>query len=374
MSKKSLTICVIAIFSLIATMVLTACGQPGAEPAVPYEGHLFDVQAHAMMPGPGVAAAKAALAADPSVEEETKEYISWFYDKMADDLEGELRLADLGEKGIQVVTCQMGFPPGMSAEESLGIVTSANEWMAARAAANPQLIGIATVAPPPTLAAAGMAEEGLDACRSAIVDLGLKGILLSAQYDGVFLGDPVYEPYFALAEELAVPVIIHPAVRATGWDLVNRRAIPVTIQFMNDQRLTLLDLVKAGVLENHPNLTIIATHLGGSILHTLERIEQVSDIFPAEQWYIDLQGQRNLLPHSVSYYLKTIYYDCNNADVEDIVSAAKKVGIDHLLTGTDFPFFKQEVTREILGNLPFSDEEKEAIAYKNATKLFGMES
>ena len=195
---------------------------------------------------------------------------------------------------------------------------------------------------------------------------------MSNQYNSIFLGDPIYEPYFAIAEELGIPVIIHPSVNATGWDLLNRKLIPITILFMNDQRATLLDLVKAGVLENHPNLRIIATHLGGGILGLMGRIEQLAGVFPAEQWYTDLAGQKKILPNTISYYLKKIYYDCNNADVEDIVAAAKKVGVDHLLTGTDFPFIPDNDTRLILGNLPFSKEKKEALAYNNAARLFEM--
>ena len=102
------------------------------------------------------------------------------------------------------------------------------------------------------------------------------------------------------------------------------------------------------------------------------RIEQLAGVFPAEQWYTDLAGQKKILPNTISYYLKKIYYDCNNADVEDIVAAAKKVGVDHLLTGTDFPFIPDNDTRLILGNLPFSKEKKEALAYNNAARLFEM--
>jgi predicted TIM-barrel fold metal-dependent hydrolase len=148
--------------------------------------------------------------------------------------------------------------------------------------------------------------------------------------------------------------------------------LPITTFYMNDQRTAILDLVQAGVLENHPNLKIIATHLGGGVLGLMGRIEQLAEVLPAEQLYIDLRGQKKKLPNLINYYLKKIYYDCNNADATDIIAAAGKVGIDHLLTGTDFPFIPESFTRLVLANCPFSEKEKEAIAYNNAARLFGM--
>jgi predicted TIM-barrel fold metal-dependent hydrolase len=69
------------------------------------------------------------------------------------------------------------------------------------------------------LLAAGNAPDGetysqkvISGLRHTITELGLKRILLASNYDGVFLGDGAYDSFSASAEELRVPVIIHPAV------------------------------------------------------------------------------------------------------------------------------------------------------------------
>jgi predicted TIM-barrel fold metal-dependent hydrolase len=94
----------------------------------------------------------------------------------------------------------------------------------------------------------------------------------------------------------------------------------------------------SGVYEKYPKLTIIATHLGGGILTSLGRFKALSKRFPEDASYIDLNGKRCALPMLIEHYLKNIYYDCNNAEVADILHAASIVGIDHLLTGSDFPW------------------------------------
>ena len=79
-------------------------------------------------------------------------------------------------------------------------------------------------------------------------------------------------------------------------------------------------------------------------------------------------GKKRALPRLVKDYIKRIYFDRNNAETSDIVHAMSKVGDDHLLTGTDFPWLDDSLTRQILGELDPAVRSK--IAYVNAAKLF----
>jgi hypothetical protein len=80
-------------------------------------------------------------------------------------------------------------------------------------------------------------------------------------------------------------------------------------------------------------------------------------------------GHKQLLPCPIEYYLKKIYYDCNNAEKSDILHAASVVGIEHLLTGSDFPW-TDDASREVLGQLDGASRTK--LAYDNAASLFSM--
>lgn len=74
-------------------------------------------------------------------------------------------------------------------------------------------------------------------------------------YDGVFLGDNAYDQSFVLAEELGIPIIIHPVIDPFDREFISRKNIPTYYGFLNDQRTALFDLVMAGTLEKYPSLT-----------------------------------------------------------------------------------------------------------------------
>lgn len=343
----------------------------------PYSGPIFDVQAHAIEPS-ALQTVAAGVRRNSSLVTDTASTIANVICKeLADDLDGEARRKALGTNTVQVITVNTFFPP-IPPTKILDIVRNINHWMADKTAGQAQLIGTASIPPPPVLLAAGNALDGepysqkaISHLRHAITELGLKGILLASNYDGVFLGDAVYDPYFRLAEELEVPIIIHPAVEPVEAPFIRRKNIATYSGFLNDQRTTLLDLVMSGVYEKYPKLTIIATHLGGGILTGLGRFRALSARFPGDPWYVDSNGEKQLLPKPIEDYLRKIYYDCNNADAVDILHAASIVGIDHLLTGTDFPWTDDSFTREVLGKLDTSIRAE--IAYNNAAKLFGYD-
>ncbi|PYH88400.1 amidohydrolase 2 [Aspergillus ellipticus CBS 707.79] len=346
--------------------------------STPYTGPIFDVQAHAITPSsyPPIATA---IRTNPHLEQATASTIADdICVQLADDLQGAARRQALGETGIQVITINAFFPPSLPADILLRILTDTNSWMATQTAASPQLIGIASMPPAPVLAAAGLApdnepytQKALAHLRHALTTLNLRGLMFASNYNGIFLGDPSYDPYFALVADLNVPVIIHPAVEPVETPHIARKNIPTYSGFLNDQRTALLDLVLSGVYEKYPNLIIIATHLGGGILTSLGRFRELAKRFPADAFYVDREGEKRLLPLSVPEYLKKVYFDCNNADEVDIRHAAEVVGYGHLLTGTDFPWTDDRFTREVLGEV--EEGVRADLAWNNAAGLFGVE-
>lgn len=335
-----------------------------------YDGPIFDVQTHAIMPDT-VSRARDAIERNESLTTSTKEIMANdICTTLADNLTSALRKMALDNGTVHVVSVNTFFPR-QPPSQLLSICDRVNIWMAKATAVRPELIGIATLAPPPQLAreGAGAAAKGLDLLEKAITTLGLKGALMASNYDNIFLGDALFDPYYALLERLNMPLIIHPAVRPVEEHFITRKNIGGLSGFLNDQRTTLLDLVMAGVLERYPRLKIIATHLGGGILSSLGRFEVVSQRFPHELWYIDEDDARPLLPRPIASYLSMIYYDCNNADVDDIKHAISKVGIDHLLTGTDFPWTDDQFARKALGQVQ-DERTRLKVAYNNAAHLF----
>jgi aminocarboxymuconate-semialdehyde decarboxylase len=111
----------------------------------------------------------------------------------------------------------------------------------------------------------GMLEEA-----RAAVAAGSCGFSVSSSVDGHRLDDPRTEDFWSLAEELDVPVLIHPPVRpgAAGdprLDEFGNRAA--------DVGLSLAAAIFAGVLDRHPSLRLIAGAGGGGIAALAGRLD-----------------------------------------------------------------------------------------------------
>jgi aminocarboxymuconate-semialdehyde decarboxylase len=71
-----------------------------------------------------------------------------------------------------------------------------------------------------------------------------------------------------------------------------------------------------------------------------------------------------------SHYIKNLYFDSLVYDVENLDFLRKKVGAEHLLLGTDFPYVLGDwMGVDKVEALPCSGTEKEAILQGNARKL-----
>ncbi|KAH8593862.1 hypothetical protein B0O99DRAFT_713259 [Bisporella sp. PMI_857] len=345
-------------------------------PPAPYSGPIIDFQTHALKPNYANSTAQSILAS-PAIQGSTADDILYrIIPGLADNLTSPARIAALGKNNVHVVTVNTFFPP-LPATALIAAANEINEWMAQRVATQRRMIGFATIPSPPALAkqdaangTTKYAQQGVQVLRRAITELGLKGVLFASNYENVFLGDPSFQPYFALAAELNIPVLVHPAVQPVEQPFINRKNIPAYTGYLDDQRTTLLDLIMAGTLENYPYLKLIVTHLAGGVLTSLGRLRHLMGIWPADPWYIDLTGNKRVLPHPIKYYFQKVYYDCNNAELEDLKLYSSVVGPDRLLTGTDFPWTNDIFSREVLGRVDRRLQGK--LAYNNGAKLLGL--
>lgn len=107
------------------------------------------------------------------------------------------------------------------------------------------------------------------------------------------------------------------------------------------------------VLQKYPKLRLVLAHFAGSTHYYKDAIEIMESY-----------------PH--------VYTDCsmvlNKLTPTDATNFIKKVGVDRVLFGTDYP--GHEIVHEIdlVKALGLSDEEKDKVLFKNAIRFYGMES
>jgi predicted TIM-barrel fold metal-dependent hydrolase len=105
---------------------------------------------------------------------------------------------------------------------------------------------------------------------------------ISSQYNGVEPTDSSLEPYFALAEELDIPVGIHmgegpPGASYRGYPKYRAR---LTSPFLLEE-----------VLIRHPKLRIYVMHYGSPLVD-----DMISMLFSHPQLYVDVAGNNWMLP------------------------------------------------------------------------------
>ena len=162
-----------------------------------------------------------------------------------------------------------------------------------------------------------------------IVNLGLKGVKLHPDYQGVMIDDMRYMRIIDYASELGLIIAVH-----AGYDI----GYPEIVHCPPDRARHVLD-------EVHPRNMILA-HLGGWKLW-----DQVYDYLVGQDVYLDTA----FVPGVISDEL--------------LMKIIKEHGADRILFATDSPWRVVSQDIEHLRGLTLGEEEKEKIFWKNAIKL-----
>ena len=131
----------------------------------------------------------------------------------------------------------------------------------------------------------------------ALVQRGEIAVLgeIVGQYQGIAPDDPANEPYYALAEELDVPVAIHlgPGPPGAAYLAASMAAYRATLTH---------PLALEPVLLKHPKLRLYAMHAGWPMLD-----EMLAMLYAHPQLYVDTGVIDYVLPRAEFYrYLKTL--------------------------------------------------------------------
>lgn len=166
-----------------------------------------------------------------------------------------------------------------------------------------------------------------------LADAGIKGIKIHPDYMECEVDDERFDNVYKAAIENDLFVVSH-----SGWDFYSPNFIHCTPQKI------------LNVTNKFPGLRFVAAHLGGNKLW--EDVERL------------LVGKKN------------IWIDTSLAAPFDLDKARAKRIIEHhdpehILFGSDFPWFTQSQTLDYLKSLELEIQLLENIKYKNALKLLG---
>ncbi len=274
----------------------------------------------------------------------------------------ERRLADMDRAGIDMQILSLSVPMVYWAEPKLAVTLAqlVNDEYARVAKEYPDRFGGLATLPLQDV------DSAIEEMKRAILDLGLQGVYIGSNINGKDLDDPVLRPFFQRAQELDVPIFVHPAnvVGAERWGkhrLWNLLGNPF------DTSIAITKLILGGVLEELPELKICFAHGGGTFPYLRGRIEHGYKARPESH-----MG----LPKPPSEYLcRGIYYDTLVFDEAILAYLVASAGIDKVLLGSDYPFAMGDLDPVASVNRlkSLSPSESEKILGGNAARLLKLE-
>jgi len=213
-----------------------------------------------------------------------------------------------------------------------------------------------------TLQAPDLAVSELE---TAVRKQGLKGAAIGGMMNGVEFSDPRFHPVWAKAEELGVPLFIHPqGVAELGKRLAGNGWLTNTIGNPLETTIALSHLIFEGTLDKFPGLKVIAAHGGGYLPSYADRSDHAC-----------LTGPRGCDPNiklkkKPSEYLKQLYFDSLIFTPEAIRHLVAQVGASQVVLGSDYPYpWQLHPVDHIFASSSLSDAEKADILGNTAAKL-----
>ncbi|PWU19232.1 MAG: amidohydrolase [Candidatus Rokuibacteriota bacterium] len=274
----------------------------------------------------------------------------------------EERLADMDSLGVDVhvVSPYVGFYNyHLDAAVALATSRATNDEISAMARSWPQrFAGLGTL--PMQDVKASVAE--LERC---MVQLGFKGVEINDHVNGRTLDEPEFRPFWKAAEQLGALVFFHQG----GETLVSARSkryhLPNSIGNLADRAVTFATLVMGGVMDECPDLKICLGHGGGYTCYGIGRMDR--------GWQVRSEARVHAAKPP-SAYLRRFYYDCIVYTESALRFLIDTVGVDRVVFGTDWPYDMalDWPVSWILGMESLTQEEKEAILWKNLEKLLKL--
>ena len=277
---------------------------------------------------------------------------------------GENRLKNMDAAGVDVQILTLTAPGIEHLDPEIGeaLAKSSNDSLAGIIQKRPdRFTGYAALAPKKPQEAARELER-------AVKELGLRGWKTHSNYGDSYLDEKTYWPILAKAEELDVPIYLHPTIpsfqqmRTYGFALAG-----APFGFGVETAMTMMRLVLSGVFDAFPNLKVILGHLGEGLPFILQRID-----FPYVKPHFKTDpGALPQLKKRPSEYLKNNVFVTTSGNYFEpaFMCTYQALGIDRILLGTDYPYEDAEECMEFLKGLPISQGDKDKIYSLNAGQV-----
>ena len=290
----------------------------------------------------------------------------------AHDPDARVKDMDLDGVDASVIYTNAGFMMYRAPDTRLlnDVCAVYNDWIAEHCKSHPKrLKGIGML----NVDDVQWAVKELERCHK----LGLSGALMPVHpLAGRPYDLPDYEPFWAAAEDLGMPLSVHAGTQRAGYlERAIEDGASSPIRTANNDysvRVTLAQMIFSGVFERHPGLQVgsVEQDLAWAA-HFVQKMDYgYTFIGPRENWY---RFKEDMLPSD--YFHRNVFMgfqeDALGVRLRDVI------GVDTLQWGSDYPHQEstfpksREILEEILADC--TDEEKVKIASGNVARVYHID-
>jgi predicted TIM-barrel fold metal-dependent hydrolase len=238
-----------------------------------------------------------------------------------------------------------------------------NDWLAEYCRHSPgRLVGLGLI----SLADVKLGVKELERCAG----LGLKGAMIwnSAPDDRPY-SSPEYDPFWAAAQELRMPVSFH-ALTGFHESRIPLKSVFFILSTYHEVERTLATVILSGVLERFPALQLVSVESqAGWIPYFLQRLDRAG-----KTRRDNFETRLTMAPRE--YFHRQVY--ATYIDDPQAIAGLEQIGADNLLWSSDYPHNastwprSQEVVERDFGHLAANVRRK--VVRDNVRNLYQLDS
>jgi uncharacterized protein len=281
---------------------------------------------------------------------------------------GAARIADMDVNGIDVQVLSASMPGAdlLDGQPGVDYAMAVNDRLAAVVSEHPSRFG--GFAHLPMRSPAAAAAE----LRRSVEQLGLSGAMINGMSAGLFLDDPRFAVLLEQAEELEVPLYLHPNLPpAAVADAYYARLPEPAGQLLAtglfgwhaEVAIHVMRLVLSGTTARYPRLKFIIGHMGELLPAAIGRADAIlarAHAFPG-----------SLLEHVA----ERVYITTSGIfTVPPLLAALTTFGADRIMFSVDYPYSDNRDGAAYLRALPVAPADLAKIAHRNADSLLGLKA
>ncbi len=280
---------------------------------------------------------------------------------------GEERLRSMDEAGISVQVLSVSGPGAdlLPGEDGIQLAQDYNNLLAQKMTAYPNRFAAFAHLPMQS------PEAAADELERTVKKLGFCGAMINGTTNNLFLDDASFTSILSKAQELGVPIYIHPnfppkAIRDVYYsglsDNLNSILSSAGFGWHSETAIHILRLIASGTLDRFPKLQIIIGHMGEMLPFMMARSEN------------GLSKELRKSDRSLSEILKQQVHITTSGffTLPPLMTAIETFGIDRIMFSVDYPFSTNEKGKAFLDSLDLPKADLEKLAHGNADRLLKL--